>query len=153
MTTRSTPSLCRSVVEACVLGEDCHLGAPMIDSLLESTAALACGFLGSFEEDCKSYLDPDSIDLSSLDARTIFEIGSKDEYVDDVDLRRDGLDDLPSNYDALAQAIVGTLRMDPAQVYLTEIPDVTRDDIEVGEHLTSARSCATLFDGRCDLTR
>ena len=141
------------VVEACVLGEDCHLGAPMIDSLLESTAALACGFLGSFEEDCKSYLDPDSIDLSSLDARTIFEIGSKDEYVDDVDLRRDGLDDLPSNYDALAQAIVGTLRMDPAQVYLTEIPDVTRDDIEVGEHLTSARSCATLFDGRCDLTR
>ncbi len=117
-----------NVVEACVLGTDCHLGTPSIDSLLESTASLACGFLGSFEDECKSYLDPDTIDLDLLDARAIFEIGSKDEYVDGVDLRQDGLDDLPSNYDDLAQAIVGTLGMDPTRVYLTEIPDVTRDE-------------------------
>ena len=51
--------------------------------------------LGSYEDECKSYLDPDVIDVDSLDARTIFDIGSKDEYVDGVDLRQDGLDDLP----------------------------------------------------------
>ena len=117
-----------TVVEACVLGEVCHLGDPMIDPLLESTADLVCGLLGSFEDECKSYLDPDVIDVDSLDARTIFEIGSKDEYVDDMDLHQDGLDDLPSNYDDLGQAIVGSLGMDPARVYLTEIPDVTRDE-------------------------
>ena len=117
-----------TVVEACVLGEVCHLGDPMIDPLLESTADLVCGLLGSFEDECKSYLDPDVIDVDSLDARTIFEIGSKDEYVDDMDLHQDGLDDLPSNYDDLGQAIVGSLGMDPARVYLTEIPDVTQDE-------------------------
>jgi len=120
-----------TVVEACVLGEVCHLGDPMIDPLLESTADLVCGLLGSFEDECKSYLDPDVIDVDSLDARTIFEIGSKDEYVDDMDLHQDGLDDLPSNYDDLGQAIVGSLGMDPARVYLTEIPDVTRDEFGV----------------------
>jgi PKD repeat protein len=117
-----------TVVEACVLGEVCHLGDPMLDPLLESTADLVCGLLGSFEDECKSYLDPDVINVDSLDARTIFEIGSKAEYVDDVDLHQDGLDDLPSNYDDLGQAIVGSLGMDPARVYLTEIPDVTRDE-------------------------
>lgn len=117
-----------TVVEACVFGTDCHLGSPGVDSLVESTAALACGFLGSFEEDCKAYLDPETIDSDLLDARTIFEIGSKDEYVDGIDVRRDGLDDLPSNYDALGQAIIGTLGMDPGRVFLTEIPDVTRDE-------------------------
>jgi PKD repeat protein len=117
-----------TVVEACVLGEVCHLGDPMIDPLLESTADLVCGLLGSFEDECKSYLDPDVIDVDSLDARTIFEIGSKDEYVDGVDVHQDGLDDLPANYDDLGQAIVGSLGMDPARVYLTEIPDVTRDE-------------------------
>jgi hypothetical protein len=122
------------VVEACVLGTDCHLGNPAIDPLLESTATWACGFTGSFEDECKSYLDPDVISVDSLDARAIFEIGSKEEYVvvvegkDPVDVERDGLDDLPRNYDALAQAIVDSLGMDPARVYLTEIPDVTRDE-------------------------
>jgi len=122
------------VVEACVLGKDCHLGSPTIDPLLESTASLACGFTGSFEDECKSYLDPDVIDVDSLDARTIFDIGSKEEYRELVvgegkkDLEQDGLDDLPSNYDALALAIVDSLGMDPARVYLTEIPDVTRDE-------------------------
>ncbi|MDB4278946.1 GDSL-type esterase/lipase family protein, partial [Deltaproteobacteria bacterium] len=116
------------VVEACVLGEVCHLGNPMIDPLLESTSDLVCGLLGSFEDECKSYLDPEVIDVDSLDARTIFEIGSKDEYVDGVDVHQDGLDDLPANYDDLGQAIVGSLGMDPARVYLTEIPDVTRDE-------------------------
>jgi hypothetical protein len=122
------------VVEACVLGKDCHQGSPEIDPLLESTASLVCGFTGSFEDECKSYLNPDAIDMDSLDAATIFNIGSKDEYVvlvegeEPVDVRRDGLDDLPSNYDALALAIVETLGMDPAQVFLTEIPDVTRDE-------------------------
>jgi len=117
-----------TVVEACVLGEVCHLGDPMIDPLLERTADLVCGFTGSFEDECKSYLDPDVIDVDSLDARTIFEIGSKAEYVDDLDVHQDGLDDLPANYDDLGQAIVGSLGMDPARVYLTEIPDVTRDE-------------------------
>jgi len=117
-----------TVVEACVLGEVCHLGDPMLDPLLESTADLVCGLLGSFEDECRSYLEPDVINVDSLDARTIFEIGSKAEYVDDVDLHQDGLDDLPSNYDDLGQAIVGSLGMDPARVYLTEIPDVTRDE-------------------------
>jgi hypothetical protein len=117
-----------SVVEACVLGEVCHLDDPMVDPLLESTASRACGFAGSFEDECKSYLDPDVINVDSLDARTIFDVGSKAEYVDDMDVRRDGLDDLPNNYDALGQAIVGSLDMDPARVYLTEIPDVTRDE-------------------------
>ena len=116
------------MVEACVLGKDCHLGSPTIDPLLESTASLVCGLLGSFEDECTSYLNPDTINLDSLDARTIFEIGSKAEYVDDVDLHQDGLDDLPTNYDDLGQAIVGSLGMDPARVYLTEIPDVTRDE-------------------------
>ncbi len=122
------------VVEACVLGRDCHLGSPTIDPLLESTASLACDFAGSFEDECRSYLDPDVIDADSLDARTIFDIGSKDEYdvlvegEDPVDVKRDGLDDLPGNYDALAEAIVDSLGMDPTRVYLTEIPDVTRDE-------------------------
>ncbi|KPK50440.1 MAG: hypothetical protein AMJ63_14645 [Myxococcales bacterium SG8_38_1] len=117
-----------TVVKACVLGTDCHLGSPAIDSLLQSTASWVCGFLGSYEDDCNSYLDPEAIDLDLLDARTIFEIGSKSEYVDGVDLERDGLDDLPSNYDALGQAILDTLGMDPARVFLSEIPDVTRDE-------------------------
>jgi len=122
------------VVEACVLGQDCHLGIPTIDPLLEGTASLVCGLTGSFEDECKSYLDPDVIDVDSLDAQTIFDIGSKDEYVEvvegevKVDVHRDGLDDLPSNYDALAEAIVDSLGMDPARVHLTEIPDVTRDE-------------------------
>ncbi|MDH3485678.1 MAG: hypothetical protein OEM16_15795, partial [Myxococcales bacterium] len=117
------------VVEACILGEDCHLGTPMIDPLLERTASLVCGFLGSFEDECKSYLDPDVINLDSLDARTIFDIGSKAEYDENgQDLHQDGLDDLPTNYDDLGKAIVGSLGMDPARVYLTEIPDVTRDE-------------------------
>ena len=74
------------------------------------------------------------ISLDLLDARTIFDVGSKEEYVqvdpdqDPVDVHRDGIDDLPSNYDALAGAIVGSLGMDPSRVYLTEIPDVTRDE-------------------------
>ncbi len=122
------------VLEACILGEVCHLGDPMIDPLLGTTASLVCGFTGSFEDECKSYLDPDVIDADSLDAVTIFEIGSKDEYVElvegegKVDVHRDGLDDLPSNYDELGAAILGSLGMDPARVYLTEIPDVTRDE-------------------------
>ena len=117
-----------TVVKACVLGTDCHLGSPAIDSVLERTASWACDFLGSYEDDCRAYLEPDTIDLDLLDARTIFDIGSKDEYVDGEDLRRDGLDDLPNNYAALAAAIVGTLGVDPGRVYLTEIPDVTRDE-------------------------
>jgi hypothetical protein len=117
-----------TVVKACVLGTDCHLGSPAIDSLLPSTASLVCPWTASFEEDCKAYLDPETIDLDLLDARTIFEVGSKSEYVDRVDVHRDGLDDLPSNYDALGQAIVGTLGMDPGRAFLTEIPDVTRDE-------------------------
>jgi PKD repeat protein len=112
-----------TVVEACILGEVCHLGDPMIDPLLEKTASLVCGVTGSFEDECKSYLDPNTISPDSLDARTIFEIGSKTE-----DVHQDGLDDLPANYDDLGQAIVGTLGMDPARVYLIEIPDVTRDE-------------------------
>ena len=80
-----------TVVEACVLARDCHLGSPTIDSLLESTASLTCGLTRSFEDECKSYLDPDVID------------------------------DLPRNYDALAEAIVDSLDMDPARVYLTEL--------------------------------
>ncbi|MBW1907411.1 MAG: hypothetical protein JRJ24_19345, partial [Deltaproteobacteria bacterium] len=117
------------VVEACVLGEVCHLGDPMIDPLLESTASLVCGFTGSFEDECKSYLNPDVIDVDSLDARTIFEIGTKDEYDENGnDKHQDGLDDLPTNYDDLGQAIVDSLGMDPSRVYLTEIPDVTRDE-------------------------
>jgi hypothetical protein len=118
-----------TVVQACVLGRDCHLGSPTIDPLLESTASLACGLTGSFEDECKSYLDPDVIDVDALDARAIFDIGSKAEYDDDGnDLGRDGLDDLPGNYDALAEAILDSLGTDPARVYLTEIPDVTRDE-------------------------
>jgi hypothetical protein len=117
-----------TVVKACVLGEVCHLGNPTIDPLLESTASLVCGLLGSYEDECKSYFEPDTTHVDSLDARTIFEIGSKDNYVNDMDVHRDGLDDLPANYDVLGQAIVGSLGMDPARVYLTEIPDVTRDE-------------------------
>ena len=117
-----------TVVKACVLGEVCHLGNATVDSLLESTASLVCGLLGSYEEECRSYLDPDTVNVDSLDAKTIFDIGSKDEYVDGVDIGQDGLDDLPANYDDLAEAIVGPLGMDPARVYLTEIPDVTRDE-------------------------
>ena len=123
-----------TVVKACVLGTDCHLGSPTIDSLLESTASWACGFLGSYEEDCKSYLDPEAIDVDLLDARTIFETGSKSRYAvvvegeEPVDIMRDGLDDLPDNYDALGEAIRETLEMDPGRVFLTEIPDVTRDE-------------------------
>ena len=48
--------------------------------------------------------------------------------MDGADWDQDGLDDLPANYDDLGQAIVGSLGMDPARVYLTEIPDVTRDE-------------------------
>jgi len=116
------------VLEACILGEPCHEGNPAIDPLLESTASWACGFTGSFEEECKSYLDPDVISVDSLDALTIFEMGSKAEYVDDVDLHQDGLDDLETNYDELALAIVNSLGTDPTRVYLTEIPDLTRDE-------------------------
>jgi hypothetical protein len=108
-----------TIVEACVLGTDCHLGSPEVDELLASTASWACGFLGSYEEDCRAYLDPETIDTDLLDAKQIFEVGSTDQ---------DGLDDLPSNYDALAEAIVDTLGVDPAGVFLTEIPDVTRDE-------------------------
>ncbi len=123
-----------TVVEACVLGENCHMEKPTLDPLLESTASLVCDFLGPFEEDCRSYLDPETIDPDLLDAKTIFEVGSKKRYVEvvegegPVDIQRDGLDDLPRNYDALGEAIVGTLEMDPARVFLTEIPDVTRDE-------------------------
>ena len=88
---------------------------------------------GSFEDQCRSYLDPDTIDADSLDARTIFDIGSKDEY--ECSSRRrpwtcTGTVSTTSgdNYDALAEAIVDSLGMDPARVYLTEIPDVTRDE-------------------------
>jgi hypothetical protein len=107
------------IVEACILGTDCHLGSPAIDSALERTASWACGFLGSYEDDCNAYLNPETIDTDLLDARQIFEVGSTGQ---------DGLDDLPENYDALAAAIVDTLGMDPAGVFLTEIPDVTRDE-------------------------
>jgi len=107
------------IVEACILGTDCHLGSPGVDQALQSTAEWACGFLESYEDDCKAYLDPDTIDVDLLDARRIFEIGSTDQ---------DGLDDLPDNYDALDEAIVDTLGVDPSRVFLTEIPDVTRDE-------------------------
>ncbi len=107
------------IVEACILGTDCHLGSPGVDQALQSTAEWACGFLESYEDDCKAYLDPDTIDVDLLDARRIFEIGSTDQ---------DGLDDLPDNYDALDEAIVDTLGVDPSRVFLTELPDVTRDE-------------------------
>jgi hypothetical protein len=117
-----------NVVEACILGEDCHEDDPVPDPLIGGAASATCSLAGSFEEECKAYLDPESIDPETLDGRQIFEVHSKTEDVDGQDIHQDGLDDLPSNYDDLDAAIVGSLGMKPERVYLTEIPDVTRDE-------------------------
>jgi len=51
-----------------------------------------------------------------------------DEEVCGIDIRQDCNDDLPDNYRELAAKIFDGLRMDPARVYLSEIPDVTRNE-------------------------
>lgn len=117
-----------NVVEACVLGEVCHEDDPVADPTIQAAASLICSASGSFKEECEDYLNPVPLDPDSLDARTIFEVHSKAEDVDGMDIGQDGLDDLPNNYRDLAGEIVGSLGMDPGRVYLTEIPDVTRDE-------------------------
>jgi len=117
-----------NVVEACILGEVCHEDGAVPDPTLVEAASAVCSLAGSFGSECSDYLDDLVADDDALDARTMFDIHSKAEDVNGQDIRQDGLDDLPSNYRDLAQAIVGTLGMDPAGVYLTEIPDVTRDE-------------------------
>jgi PKD repeat protein len=117
-----------NVVEACILGEVCHEDDPVADPTLQGAASLVCSLSGSFEEACEDYLVPVPLDEDSLDAPTIFEVHSKTEDVDGRDIRQDGLDDLPNNYRDLAREITGSLGMDPGRVYLTEIPDVTRDE-------------------------
>jgi PKD repeat protein len=116
-----------NVVEACILGEVCHEDDPVPDPTIQGAASLICSAAGSFADECEDYLGgvPDA---DALDARTIFDIHSKAEDVDGQDIGQDGHDDLPNNYRDLAQEIVGTLGMDPGRVYLTEIPDVTRDE-------------------------
>jgi hypothetical protein len=117
-----------NVLEACILGEVCHEDNPMPDELIGGAASLACSLAGSFKDECEAYLDREAIDPESLDARHIFDVHSKAEDVGGEDIRQDGLDDLPKNYDDLAREIVGLLGMEPGRVYLTEIPDVTRDE-------------------------
>jgi hypothetical protein len=117
-----------NVVEACILGEVCHEDGAVADPTIQAAASRVCSASGSFEDACVDYLNPVPIDPDSLDARTIFEVHSKAEDVDGLDIRQDGLDDLPNNYRDLAQEILGSLGMKPGRVYLTEIPDVTRDE-------------------------
>ena len=126
-----------NVVEACILGEPCHLGDPMADPLFFGAASRVCGLAGSAEAECLAYLDREAIDPETLDAQHIFDIHSKTEdciesetedCVDGEDPRQDGIDDLPDNYDDLAEEIVSLLDVNPGQVYLAEIPDVTRDE-------------------------
>ena len=116
-----------NVVEACILGEVCHEDDPVPDPTLQAAASLVCSVSGSFEDECEEFLGsvPDD---EALDARTLFDIHSSTEAVDGQDIREDGNDDLPDNYRELAQQIVGSLGMDPERVYLTEVPDVTRDE-------------------------
>lgn len=98
------------------------------DPVLTDAASAVCGFAGSFASECRGYFDDLVAGDGALDARTIFDIHAKAEDVDGQDIGQDGLDDLPNNYLALAGEIAGTLGMDPGRVYLTEIPDVTRDE-------------------------
>ena len=115
------------LIEACILGEDCHEGTASLDPALQQQAAVVCPLLGSFASDCLDYFD--SLDPAALDARAIFDVHSISEDVNGNDLRQDGNDDLPDNYRELAAEIVGRLGMDPARVYLTEVPDVTRNEV------------------------
>jgi len=114
------------IVEACILGEDCHVSPVGLDPQWQQQADLLCPLLGSFAAECTDYFD--SIDATELDASTIFDVHSISEDVNGVDVRQDGIDDLPDGYRDLAREIGAVLRIDPAHVYLTEIPDVTRND-------------------------
>jgi hypothetical protein len=116
-----------NVVEACILGEVCHEDDPVPDPTIQGAASLICSAAGSFADECEDYLGgvPDA---DALDARTIFDIHAKAEDVDGQDIGQDGRDDLLNNYRDLAQELVSSLGMDPGRVYLTEVPDVTRDE-------------------------
>lgn len=114
-----------NVVEACILGKECHEDNPVPDPFIADLADLVCDRLGSFADECRTYFDDLVAGADSLDARAIFGVHASAE---DPDVGEDGLDDLPENYSELAQQIVVVLGMDPGRVYLTEIPDVTRDE-------------------------
>ena len=115
------------VILACTLADGCHEAPFVVDPGFADVVDGVCSVIPSFEDECNEYFDDILGDPESLDAVTIFDVHSKTQDVDGQDIGEDGNDDLPANYAALAAAIVGTLGMDPARVYLTAYPDISRD--------------------------
>ena len=116
-----------SLIEACILGEDCHQSPVDPDPVLQQTIDLICPRMTPYETECVDYFASLLRTPEALDAETIFAVHSTGEDVNGLDVREDGLDDLPDNYRDLAREIVSALRMDPARVHLTELPDITRN--------------------------
>jgi hypothetical protein len=119
------------IIEACILGEDCHEDPAQVDPALSGAIDLVCPLTGPFESDCVDYFDELLAEPVELDAKYVFDVHSVAQDVNGVDVRQDGNDDLPDNYRDLADAIADLPGMGPdaqqGRVYLTEVPDVTRN--------------------------
>jgi len=116
------------VVESCIVGELCYESPAAADPTLQLVISLVCPLADPFATECRDFLESLVLAPDALDARALFDEHSSTEDVDGQDIRQDGYDDLPDNYRALASEILFSLGMDPGRVYLTEYPDVTRDE-------------------------
>jgi len=98
------------VLETCMVGEPCH-DAPELDPAWDELLSGLCDFevVGPLIPYCQEYLEGIQVEDAS-------------------DLFDGGLAGLPAGYAALDAAITELLHVDPGRVFLTEYPDVTRDE-------------------------
>lgn len=113
-----------SIIEACIVGENCH-DSPVLDPAWMNQAEAVCALSSLRQRECLDFVDELALDEIEIDAKKIF-----DEHAEaqDPDEGRDGIDNLLDNYQALAARIDQLLDLDPGRVFLTEFPDISRDE-------------------------
>jgi len=113
-----------SIIEACIVGENCH-DRPVLDPAWPAQAEAVCALSSLRQRECLDYVDDLALDEIEIDAKKIFDVHADAQGPDDG---KDGIDNLLDNYEALADRINDLLNMDPARVFLTEFPDISRDE-------------------------
>ena len=105
------------VIKTCIVGEPCFSN-PIPDTTVAVSFALLCATVGALGTACDDFYSM----LDRFDAEAAFLDGTNEPPAN-------GLDDLPTHYQALQTALIDAFGAGAsANLFLTEYPDLTRDE-------------------------